>query len=128
MKRIYIFFVTIAVLAGCSMLRKNQEAAAYQAVMASNQTEYENGQILLSEKLRRDYLAGVQYKQINRIEASCTQLYMNLAKAVENGKLSEQRFNDKRDRLEMACQKAYSTNDYMPVSSWITGDVYSSGK
>lgn len=118
MKRIVAAALSVALLAGCSTIRQNQAADAYNAKMASNASEYGNGQIPLSEKLRRDYIAGVQYGQINKIEASCTERYMYLAKHYEQGLMTEQRFNDWRDSLEMACGNAYATGSYSPVAAW----------
>lgn len=108
----------VVLLSGCSSIRQNQAADAYNAQMASIASEYGNGQIPLSEKLRHDYLAGVKYGQINKIEASCTERYMYLAKHYEQGMMTEQRFNDWRDSLEMACNDAYATGNYSPVASW----------
>lgn len=118
MKRIAVAILSVALLVGCSTIRQSQAADAYNAQMASNASEYGNGQIKLSEKLRRDYLAGVQYGQINKIEASCTERYMTLAKHYEQGLMTEQRFNDWRDSLEMACSNAYASGNYSPVASW----------
>lgn len=125
MKSITAAIIILASLGGCSSMRNNQAADAYQGAITANQTEYENGQILLSEKLRRDYLAGVQYRQLNKIEAGCTQSYMYLAQKYERGTITEQRFNDRRDSLEMACSRAYASGDESPVSMWRVMGVYS---
>lgn len=121
MKTAAVFVLAVLLLSGCSMLRYKQAADAYNAKMAANQTEYENGQILLSEKLRRDYLAGVQYGQINKIEAACTQSYMWLARDLERNEINDHVFNDKRNTLEMACSMSYATGDYSHVDVWRTG-------
>lgn len=125
MKAIIAAIIFAAALSGCATIRNNQAADAYQGAIAANQTEYQNGQILLSEKLRRDYLAGIQYGQINKIEAGCTQSYMYLAQKYERGTITEQRFNDRRDGLEMACSRAYASGDESPVSMWRVMGVYS---
>lgn len=125
MRAIAIFALMIAVLSGCGLIQRKQALDDYNAKIAANQSEYQNGQILLSEKLRRDYLAGLQYKQINAIEAKCTHSYIYLAQRYERGMITEQRFNDRRDSLELACAKSYATGDITPASMWIIGDVYS---
>lgn len=121
MKRIVAAVLSVALLAGCSTIRQNQAADAYNAKMASNASEYGNGQIPLSEKLRRDYIAGVQYGQINKIEASCIQAYMWIAKDFEKNYISEDVFNDKLDSLEVACSHSYATGNYIHVDVWRTG-------
>ena len=118
--RAIILFLAVTFIVGCSTIRANQMTDAYNAKMAANATEYGNGQILLSEKLRRDYLAGIQFGQINKIEAACTESYMWLARDLERGTISESRFNDKRDSLEMACAEAYASGRYAPVDAWRT--------
>lgn len=113
--------LTVALASGCASIQQDKLADAYAMRMASNATEYGNGQIPLSEKLKRDYLAGVQYGQINQIEAACTEAYMWLAQDVERGAITEARFNERRDSLEMTCSKAYVSNQYAPVDMWRIG-------
>lgn len=125
MKALGGVILALLLLSGCSTIRNYQAADAYNAQMASNVTEYENGQIPLSEKLRRDYLAGMQYGQINKAEASCLSSYSNLAMKYERGRISEQRFNDRRNSLEVACTKAYFNGNDAPISMWIVAGAYS---
>lgn len=115
-----IALILAVALSGCASTN-DRMADAYAMRMASNATEYGNGQIPLSEKLKRDYLAGVQYGQINKIEAACTEAYMWLAQDVEQGRIGEDRFNERRDSLEMTCTNAYVSDRYAPVDSWRAG-------
>lgn len=122
----YLTAIVAALLVvGCSTIQEYQANSQYNARLVANQTEFENGLIKLSEKLRRDYIAGIQYKRINKIEAACTETYMWLAQDVEQGKITDVRFNERRDSLEMTCNRAYSTNKYAPVDSWRIGYLYS---
>jgi hypothetical protein len=120
-----VAIVVALLVGGCSTIQEYQANSQYNARLAANQTEFENGQIPLSEKLRRDYIAGIQYKRINKIEAACTETYMWLAQDVEQGKITDARFNARRDSLEMTCNMAYATNQYAPVDSWRLGYLYS---
>lgn len=118
MKAVGGVILALLLLSGCSTIRNYQAADAYNTQTASNASEYGNGQIPLSEKLRRDHIAGIQYGQINEIEAFCIERYMYLAKHYEQGIMTEARFNDWRDTLEMACSQSYSTGDLTPAKSW----------
>lgn len=96
----------IVLLSGCSLVNHKQELDAYNARLSANQMDYVNGKIPLSEKLRRDYVVTLQYRQMNKIESECTRNEINLARSFERGSISEQVFTDQRESLIKACAQA----------------------
>jgi len=110
MRKTAIALIAI-LLAGCSSLAQQRAEDDYNAKMAANASEYGNGQILLSEKIRRDTMVGVGYNKLSRIEISCSRKFMYLAQQLESGKMSEEVFYKKVNALELDCSVAQATGN-----------------
>ena len=110
MKKTAIALIVI-LLAGCGSLAQQRAEDDYNAKMAANASEFGNGQIPLSEKVRRDTMVSIQYNKLNTIEIACSRKLMNLAQKHESGKIDDDTFANRFNALELDCSHAYATGN-----------------